>query len=490
MERPDTIKRWLERLLFFWGAIPFLGVYRFLFGSSIDFKKYFSSYFDLIDLSKIERFLAEQWSILILSAIFVYLYLAVTSEQKNSVRYANEVFSPGRVPADWQTFLGKDALLFVVSANIFQFVLLAMTVDDMLLFTAVLFTFYIFGTIGNHETGKTIIAYFDNQDYSPDQNYKYTNYIQKRRDVIRAFIKHPHAAKDAIVASCCFLVFVITYFDRHDILHASPFIPHLFLVAVIISNEIVVWRWRSVRNKAIDIIDAEQDLEDIKDDPSRLKQEVALRGESVDRGAATSNILVSRKIGGLYLSSIFDFSPLVTAMIVIGVDFGITSLLMILEGMPPWRRTLYSAFLYNDTIFIPLYCAMVVVILRHAALPRNFYTLRRWHILLVVTSFATSIGFEANAIRTGQYTIAQELSPSKLWHTLIFGVVGYWLIAPLLPVMVARAPRWAVACIAIAAAGFVFNIYRDPIDYRHFHNAHLEGSYVPWMWKERSYDRD
>jgi predicted CDP-diglyceride synthetase/phosphatidate cytidylyltransferase len=194
---------------------------------------------------------------------------------------------------------------------------------------------------------------------------------------------------------------------------------------------------------------------------------------------------VSQKIGGLFLAKIFDLHPVAAALIVIFADFLVTLIFMYLEGVPPWQRHLYNSFLYNDTIFIPLYCAIVIFILRGTKLSGSFYTQKWWHALLLIIAFSASVLLEINAIRTGQYSIAQEMSPSKLWHTFIFGVVGYWLMAPIIPMFMTRASPRAIFGLSIAVIGFSCNVYLDVTNNKKFTNTHLEGTYVPWMWHVR-----
>ncbi|HEY4501754.1 MAG TPA: hypothetical protein VJJ20_01645 [Candidatus Paceibacterota bacterium] len=202
-------------------------------------------------------------------------------------------------------------------------------------------------------------------------------------------------------------------------------------------------------------------------------------------------MLISEKIGGLpLLSWVFDHGPIWAGVIVLIADFGIICALMYAEGIPPTQRTHYKTFLWNDTIFIPLYMAMTVVILQDAPKYVGFYTSWSWHALLLAFGFATSVYLEHTAI-TGeerQYTISQELSPSKLWHTFIFGIVFYWILSVFIPLLMEaflRPQMWHLL-VLVAAVGFFFNSYRDatlpfPED------AHLEGSWSKWDWHRRKY---
>lgn len=200
---------------------------------------------------------------------------------------------------------------------------------------------------------------------------------------------------------------------------------------------------------------------------------------------------ISTKIGGLpWLSWVYDSGPWWAAIVMITADFVTIYYLMWLEslggGPAPWERSHYKTFLWNDTIFIPLFMAMAVVILQDAPKLDGWYTQPSWHVLLLVAGFTISIFLEVGALKNGQYTMEQELSPSKLWHTFIFGIVFYWLASVLIPILVVHQPAWALILASIGFAGFVYNSHLDatlpfPKD------AHLEGSWSKWVWYRREY---
>jgi hypothetical protein len=200
-------------------------------------------------------------------------------------------------------------------------------------------------------------------------------------------------------------------------------------------------------------------------------------------------MLVSHKIGGLpVLSSIFDHGPLGAALIMIVADFGLVCAFMLLEGIPPWQRSHYKTFLWNDTIFIPLYLYVVTALLERGAAHSGWYTSNYWHYALLCAGCAASIAIEVGAVKGGQYTLSQEFSPSKLWHTLIFGIVAYWILSTLVPAVLTAYDRrdwFAYVLLLVAAAGFFYNSYLDATQ-RSPEDAHLEGTYVPWEWYRRT----
>jgi hypothetical protein len=195
---------------------------------------------------------------------------------------------------------------------------------------------------------------------------------------------------------------------------------------------------------------------------------------------------LSKRLGGLPLiSRVWDFGPVVAALTMLASDFGAICLLMCLEGIPPWQREMYRSFIWNDTIFIPAYMAMVPVILGNSMRLSGFYTKTGWHILLFFAALLVSIALELNAVLGSQYTVSQELSPSKLWHSAIFVIVGYWLASSVVPVIVVRKPLWALGVVGLAVCGFLYNVYLDVTLSRYPTTTHLEGTYIPWSWRVR-----
>lgn len=157
---------------------------------------------------------------------------------------------------------------------------------------------------------------------------------------------------------------------------------------------------------------------------------------------------------------------------------------MCLEGRPPWARQLAFSFTFNDSIFLPLFAAMAVVIVRQGPVLHGFYTSRTWHYVVLSAGIVLSIATEIQAVIRGQYSVGQEMSPSKLWHTFIYCIMFYWFVSIVFPVIAVHRPRWALVLGALAAAGFVYMLYLDAVSPWPWDN-HLEGHYFPWSWHTR-----
>lgn len=197
--------------------------------------------------------------------------------------------------------------------------------------------------------------------------------------------------------------------------------------------------------------------------------------------------MVGDKFGALpLLSLVFDYGPLFAAGVEFLVDFLVIGALMYIEGIPPWKRGQYKTFLWFGGVLVPIYLAVTTLVLQEAPELSGFYTERWWHILLLIIGFSISLGLEVSALRNGQYTLSQELSPSKLWHTLIFGIVFYWVASSVLPVLLVHRPLWAIVIVVATLVGLIYPIYLDSIP-PHPKDAHLEGSWRKWDWHRRTY---
>ncbi len=197
--------------------------------------------------------------------------------------------------------------------------------------------------------------------------------------------------------------------------------------------------------------------------------------------------MTADKFGGLpYLSALWNHGWAGALFIMWVVDLGLVYFFELLEGVPPWKRPYYHAQLWGDLIFLPLYFACATLIFERAPPMSGFYTARWWHYSILALGIALSIIMEVGAVKGGQYTLSQELSPSKLWHTIIFPVVFYWIFSALVPVLV---NFWVVpaasAGIVVAATGFYIMNWLDWQDLTSKTNVHLEGTYIPWEWHFR-----
>ena len=193
----------------------------------------------------------------------------------------------------------------------------------------------------------------------------------------------------------------------------------------------------------------------------------------------------SELIGALpLLGRLWNLKPYEAAILVFFLDFGMICFWMVAEGRGPFKRHLYATFSIGDSIFIPLYIFAATQVMWDSSPSATWYTTPAWHWFVLFAGVASSILLEVLAVHGGQYTLSQELSPSKLWHTIIFAVVFYWLMTSI-PFVFGPNPSLARYLVIFALAGWVGTMGADWSRSLQLHDAHLEGTYIPWEWHVR-----
>ncbi len=154
------------------------------------------------------------------------------------------------------------------------------------------------------------------------------------------------------------------------------------------------------------------------------------------------------------------WGPFVAAGIMVLIDYLATIAISgWVEGV--WRIPNYWPFKYNDPIFIPLMILGVALVLRHWTPSHAWYTQPWWHLAVFALGYALVAGLNCLSISSGDTLWAQFWSPRIVWHTLIFGVVFYWLGVMVPPLFATLGPRGAVALVAIGFVGFAAMVVLD-----------------------------
>jgi hypothetical protein len=144
------------------------------------------------------------------------------------------------------------------------------------------------------------------------------------------------------------------------------------------------------------------------------------------------NTLVPESYGALpLLGQLWALDPLLVFLAALAVDYGVIRLIMLYEErqLPPRiPRQRFRSFEYNDTVVIPAFLFMAASIMQQESQPDGWYTSSWWHWTTLAGSALLSVGLELMAVRDGVFTWRQQFSPAKLYHTIIFAVMGYWML--------------------------------------------------------------
>jgi hypothetical protein len=166
----------------------------------------------------------------------------------------------------------------------------------------------------------------------------------------------------------------------------------------------------------------------------------------------------SDKIGGV--AFLWDWAPIWAGLFLLVIDFVFVNALMYFPERR-FHRPRWKSFAFGDSICLPLYGACAVYALRDMTPGHTFYQQAWWHWMLFLFFCAASILIEVMQVKAGVYTMRQELSPAKLWHTAIFPVMAYFVASSGIPLLLEHPRSWGFLGCLVAIAGFVATLVWD-----------------------------
>lgn len=181
----------------------------------------------------------------------------------------------------------------------------------------------------------------------------------------------------------------------------------------------------------------------------------------------------------MYLNKLLNMAPWQVFVFVYFIDFGIICALMCFEelrGKPVRARHKFLTFIINDTLVIPGLLATRAYVVQRSNTGDSWYSQSWWYLAMLGLGVLISVGLEVVGVKEGDFTLRQEFSPSKLYHTIVFGPVFAAFVTSV-PVVVMNRP--AIWTLPLAAAFVVAEVAVLVIDGKlgHRQNAHCD-----WYW--------
>lgn len=171
---------------------------------------------------------------------------------------------------------------------------------------------------------------------------------------------------------------------------------------------------------------------------------------------------VSNAINGLpILSRVFDYGPYVSAGVTFFVLFGITYPLLCKDWgrLVPFRR-MYTNFTINDTVVYPVYMATAASVLGANPYIDSQWKSAFWHYGVFTAGVVLSLMICWWEVRAGKYTSRTQWTAWKVWHTLIFPVVFYWIVSTV-PMVLAQKNIFGTGVVLCSAMIFVITTLID-----------------------------
>ena len=146
-------------------------------------------------------------------------------------------------------------------------------------------------------------------------------------------------------------------------------------------------------------------------------------------------------------------------LFVFGIDFGaIMAIRAVFEGKIYLMR--WWSFKVGDTIGLPVYAGFAAVVVSDGSFS-GFYTETWWHVLVLAVGYAFFVGLHVNNLRTGFFSWRDAVNLSELYHTVIAGVMFYFIVTVLPPVLDSEGPSWLAFIAAVGLAIYAFTWFID-----------------------------
>lgn len=200
------------------------------------------------------------------------------------------------------------------------------------------------------------------------------------------------------------------------------------------------------------------------------------------------------------LGKFLEQDPRFAVILILVLDLGIVLALMFAESIgpnstapAPWSREHYKSLLFGDGIAVPLFVFTAMSFMAKQPFKGHYWFTSMWVQAVILFAGIAAVAYlNVNSARTNDATISQLLSPSCLYHSIIFGPMVYWLA---MSVLGALASIWENHS-SVAVAAFQTTIllipiiahlgmmYWDVILPRPW-TAHVEGDWLEWNWHIR-----
>jgi hypothetical protein len=156
----------------------------------------------------------------------------------------------------------------------------------------------------------------------------------------------------------------------------------------------------------------------------------------------------------------WSWHPLVVALVLFAIDFGA---ILLIRGC--FEHQVYLArwwtYRVGDSICLPTYGYMMATVIQHADAVPALYVQTWWHVSILLLGYLAMVASELAHVRRGTYTVRQELWPSQLYHSAIFGIMFYLVLSPVPFLFEAPDPSWAAIGARLALLGFAATFVID-----------------------------
>jgi hypothetical protein len=202
----------------------------------------------------------EQW-IVILLALFTYIwYYRYNNAVKNEMDIVMRTYSGFNPPSNWESVVGMRWVPFLSVGLTLVFLALAWSIDHLPLYCLFVVLMNVMDMRGNAMVRANLIAHFADARFVPPDTDQHRDFIMRRREVAAKYwIARPHLERIGLLMVAIMVAFLAYFSGEIFGLYLPKEVPYLVVMAAIIANEATMFRWRGIRDRALDDIERAQE---------------------------------------------------------------------------------------------------------------------------------------------------------------------------------------------------------------------------------------
>ena len=103
-----TINRQIDLFMLAWNTVLAGGLLSFLLKYKLNINNYFPQWEYFLRAQSLTDFISDKWGVIILSLLYIFLFVAATLEAKNSREIGESLFSATKKPILWDKVEGRS----------------------------------------------------------------------------------------------------------------------------------------------------------------------------------------------------------------------------------------------------------------------------------------------------------------------------------------------------------------------------------------------
>jgi len=224
--------------------------------------------------SKVIPYARGKGNVMLLSIATLVWYLRYSHAVRHEMDVLVRFYSKFNPPENWQSVIGSQWVPMLAIGLTAAFITLAYFVDRLELYCIVMLLINVMDIRGNSMIRRNLTEHFADSRYLPLEGDFYRPFISRRRGVATEYwIYRPQIERIGLMMIATMTAFLLL-FAKHEFEFASDgaknvvtvWLPYLIVIAVIVSNEITMRRWRRARDQDLRAIERdEEEAERIRD---------------------------------------------------------------------------------------------------------------------------------------------------------------------------------------------------------------------------------